>query len=143
MSITCAGCPSAGGEVDEPALGEQVDLAAVGERELLDELPRLAGVGRKRAERRDVDLDVEVPGVGEDRAVLEALHVLARDDVLVAGRRDEDVAHLGRLRHRHHLEAVHHGLERFHRVDLGDDHVRARAPSPAWRRRVRTSRSRR
>ena len=33
-------------------------------------------------------------------------------------------------RHRHHLEAVHHGLERLHRVDLGDDHVRAEALGP-------------
>ena len=37
------------------------------------------------------------PGVGEDRAVLHALDVLARDDVLVAGRGDEDVADLGGL----------------------------------------------
>ncbi len=29
-----------------------------------------------------------------------------------------------------HLEAVHHGLERRHRVDLGDDHVRAHAAGP-------------
>ena len=27
-------------------------------------------------------------------------------------------------RHRHHLEAVHQRLERAHRIDLGDDHVR-------------------
>ena len=31
----------------------------------------------------------------------------------------------GRRRHRQHLEAVHDRLERAHRVDLGDDHVRA------------------
>ena len=48
-----------------------------------------------------------------------------RDDVLVAGRGAEDVADLGGLRHRHHLVAVHHGLERAERIDLGDDHVRA------------------
>ena len=43
---------------------------AVGERELLGELPRLARLDRERAQRRDVDLDVEVAGVAEDRAVL-------------------------------------------------------------------------
>ena len=53
--------------------------------------------------------------------------MLARDDVLVAGGGDEDVSDLGRLRHRHHLEPVHHGLEGLHRVDLGDDHVCAEA----------------
>ena len=78
MSITWRRVPLGGGEVDEPALGEQVDRAAVGERELLDELARLARLGRERAQRRDVDLDVEVTGVGEDRAVLQALEVLAR-----------------------------------------------------------------
>ena len=32
--------------------------------------------------------------------------------------------------HRQHLEAVHHGLERPHRVDLGHDHVRAHPLGP-------------
>src|SRR5687767_15688197 len=40
--------------------------------------------------------------------------------VLVARGRDEDVADLGRLRHRQDDEAVHHGLDRLHRIDLGD-----------------------
>ena len=31
------------------------------------------------------------------------------------------------LLHRQHLEAVHHCLERLHRIDLGNDHVRAHA----------------
>ena len=66
-------------------------------------------------------------GVGEDRAVLHPLHVLARDHGLVAGGGAEDVADLGGLLHRHHLEAVHRRLERAHRIDLGDDHVRAHA----------------
>ena len=116
-----------GGEVDEPAVGDEVEPPPVGERELLDELARLARLRRERLQRRDVDLDVEVAGVGEDRAVLHPLQVLARDDVLVAGRRAEDVADLRGLRHRQHLEAVHHGLERAQRIDLGDDHVRAHA----------------
>jgi len=37
----------------------------------------------------------------------------------------EDVADLCGIRHRHDLEAVHQRLECAHRVDLGDDHVRA------------------
>ena len=113
------------------------------ERELLDELAAPRASRGQRPERRDVDLDVEVARVGEDRAVLHALHVLAADDALVAGRGHEDVADLGRLRHRQHLEAVHDGLERLQRVDLGDDHVRAHALARASRRRGRTSRSRR
>ena len=51
----------------------------------------------------------------------------AGDDVLVAGRGAEDVADLRGLAIGMHLEAVHHGLERPQRIDLGDDHVRAHA----------------
>ena len=53
-------------------------LAAVRERELVDEVACLARLGRQRAQRRDVDLDVEVARVREDRAVLHALDVLRR-----------------------------------------------------------------
>ena len=133
-----------GGEVDEPAVGEQVDPAAVRERELLDELARLARLGRERAQRRDLDLDVEVARVGEDRAVLHRARC-ARAAITclspVAVQKMSPI--LAACVHRHHLEAVHHGLERRHRVDLGDDHVRAHARAPASRRRGRTSRSRR
>ena len=63
--------------------------------------------------------------VGEDRAVLHALHVLRAEDALVAGGGHEDVADLGGTLHGQHLEAVHDGLDRLHRIDLGDDHVGA------------------
>ena len=49
------------------------------------------------AQRLQVDLDVEVPGVADDRAVLQRLEMVARDHVLVAGHGDEDVADLGRF----------------------------------------------
>src|SRR6266536_2997404 len=44
-----------GGEVDEPAVRDEVEPAAVVERELLDELAREARLGRERLQRRDVD----------------------------------------------------------------------------------------
>src|SRR3954469_24560095 len=65
-------------QVDEAAVGDEVEAAAVGHRELLDELacnPRLA---RKRAKRPDLDLDVEVAGVRVDRTVLHQVVVLTR-----------------------------------------------------------------
>jgi hypothetical protein len=43
------------------------------------------------AELLHLDLVVEVADVADDRLVLHPLHVLERDDVLVARRRDEDV----------------------------------------------------
>jgi hypothetical protein len=68
-----------------------------------------------------------VPRVGEDGAVLHALEVAPGEDVLVAGSRAEDVADLGGLVTREHLEAVHERFERPQRIHLGDDHVRAHA----------------
>ena len=119
-----------GGEVDEPAVGDEVEAPSVGERELLDELARAPRLDRHLPQRRDLDLDVEVARVGEERAVLHPLHVVARDHVLVAGRRAEQVADLGRPLERQHLEAVHRRLERLQRIDLGDDHVRAHPAGP-------------
>ena len=79
--------------------------------------------------RQDVEIElvVEVARVADDRAVLHDLEVLVADDVIVAGHRDEDVADLGGLGHRHHHEAVHRRFERLTRIDLGDYDVRAEA----------------
>jgi hypothetical protein len=38
-----------------------------------------------------------------------------------------DLAAGGRVERRHHLEALHARLQRVHRVDLADDHLRAGA----------------
>ena len=58
-----------GGQVDQAAFAEQIDLPPVGQGVLLDEGAHLA---RRRDghlfQRRDVDLDVEMAGVGDDRA---------------------------------------------------------------------------
>ncbi|HET8968654.1 MAG TPA: adenosylhomocysteinase, partial [Gaiellaceae bacterium] len=117
-------------EIDIPAL-RSLATETREARQFVEEFS--LGDGRKvylLAEGADLDLDVEVARVAEDRAVLHPLHVLAREDVLVAGRGAEDVADRGRLLHREDLEAVHRGLERRHRVDLGHDHVRAEPLGP-------------
>ena len=54
-------------------------------------------------------------------------HVVGRDDVEVAGRGDEDVGDADDVLERGDLEAVHGGLQRADRVDLGDDHPGALA----------------
>ena len=115
------------GEIDQPAVCDQIQAPAAGHRELVHQSTRLAGFDREVAERSDLDLDVEVPGVGEDRTVLHALEVRPADDVLVSCRRAEDIAEGGSSVHRHDLEAVHRGLERAHGIDLRDEHVSAHA----------------
>ena len=106
-------------------VAEDEERPPVLQPELVDELADHPPRPRPLRERRDVDLDVEVAGVADDRAVLHDREVLVRDDVLVAGHGDEDVADLGGLGHRHDPEAVHRGFEGADRVDLGDDDVRA------------------
>ena len=59
--------------------------------------------------------------VADDGVVLHLVHVLAGDDVDVAGRGDEDVAELAGVVHRHDLEAFHAGLQGADRIDLGDE----------------------
>jgi hypothetical protein len=79
------------------------------------------------SERRDVDLHIEVTGVGNDRAVFHHFEMMLVDHVEVACHGAEDVADLGGFGHRHDLEAVHDRFERLHRVDLGDDDLSAHA----------------
>ena len=74
-------------------------------------------------QRRNVDLDVEVAGVGHDGAVLHHLEVTLIKDMDVAGRGAEDVADGCGLHHWHDAEAVHHRLQRLQRIDLGHDDV--------------------
>ena len=47
-------------------------------------------------------------------------HVLVRDHVEVAGRRDEDVGLVGGVLHGHDAIAFHRRLQRADRIDLGD-----------------------
>ena len=131
MSMTDAGMPFGGGQVDQAALAQNIDAAAVAQRELLDELARRAARRRRFAQRFQIDLDVEVARVAEDRAVLHLVEVVLGDDVLVARQGDEEVADDGGFVHGHHAEAVHHGFQRLGRIDLGDDDVGAHAARPA------------
>src|SRR5205809_1395069 len=73
------------GEVDEPALAQEEDAASVGQPVLLYQRPHLPDPGRQLIESLEVDLGVEVTRVGEDRAVLHRLEMLAVQHVDVAG----------------------------------------------------------
>src|SRR5207237_1418532 len=58
----------------------------------------------------DVDLVVEVADVADDRLVLHPPHVLVRDDLVVARRRDEDVGLVGGVIHRDDAIGSHRSL---------------------------------
>ena len=118
--------PLGGREVDDSPAGEEMEPPPTPEVVALDQRAHLLrSVARQRAQVVEVDLDVEVPGVGEHGAVLHPLEVLAAQDGARAGDGDEHVAALGGLQRRHDLEAVHPGLQRAHRVHLAHDHRRA------------------
>ena len=74
-----------------------------------------------------VDLVVEVADVAQDRLVLHPRHLVDGDDVLVAGRGDDDVGDAEDVVEGGDLVAVHRRLQRADRVDLGDDHPGALA----------------
>src|SRR5579863_3310064 len=114
-------------QIDQSALAQQIDLAPVCKRVFFHAFTRRALGCGELLERRNIDLDVEVAGVGNDRAALHQLEVVGDDHALVAGQSAEDVTDRGGFVHRHDAEAVHHGFESTRRVHFGHDHVRTQA----------------
>src|SRR5579871_885153 len=123
MSFGCA-------QVHQAAIGEQIDVSAIIQGVFFDKIAYLALADRQRLNRGDVDLVIEVAGVGKNRAVLQMRDLLFVDDVEVAGSGHENVADLRRLDERHHAIAIHRGLDGAHRVPLGDDDICAQAVRP-------------
>ena len=102
------GVPLGGGQVDEPALAQQVDAAPVGGGVLLHKgahLPMADGDGLQRG---DVNLHIEMAAVGHDGAVRHCRKVVGADDVPAAGHGDEHFALPRRFQPGHHLKAVHY-----------------------------------
>ena len=61
--------------------------------------------------------------VADDGLVLHVVHVIAGDDVVVAGAGDENVAFLHGVFHRSHFKAFHRGLKSADGVDFGHEHT--------------------
>ena len=68
-------------------------------------------VGRIFLKPRHFDFVVEMADVADDGLVLHVVHVIAGDDVVVAGAGDENVAFLHGVFHRGHFKAFHRGLK--------------------------------
>src|SRR5579872_38225 len=119
-----------GSEVDEAAFTEKVDLASVFQGILVHKITSCPLRGRHIFERWNIDLDVEVSGVGNDGSVFHQREMILGEHALVAGDGAEDVAEFGGFGHRHDAEAVHDGLERFRGIDLGDDDFGSGATGP-------------
>src|SRR3954454_13598796 len=105
-------------EVYEAAFRQQDDAVVVREFDLGD--LRLDVGPPPVTQTRDLDLVVEVADVADDGAILHRAHVVDGDDVLVAGRGDEDVGARRGVFHRHDFIAFHRRLQRADRIDFGD-----------------------
>src|SRR5215475_13450936 len=75
----------------------------------------------------NIQFDVEVAAVADDRAVLHRCEVFATDNLQVACDGYEEVANRGSLFHRHHAEAIHDRFEALQGIDLGHNHVSSHA----------------
>ena len=114
-----------GGEIHEPSLRQHEERFSVREDVALDVMARLVVLRGHFAQRRHIDLHIEVAGIGEDRAVLHHGEVTCGDHIVAARDGNENVAALGRLVHREDGEAIHVRFDRAHRIDLRDDDPRA------------------
>jgi hypothetical protein len=118
-------------QVDHPPLGQQQQGPAVAELVGVHVRPHVGVHGHgEPGQRPHVDLHVEVPGVGQDRAVAHHGEVVCAYDVDRPGGGDEDLAERRGLGHRQHAEAAQRRVQRPDRIDLGDDHLGAEAAGP-------------
>ena len=117
-----------GGEIDEAAFAEQINLAAVLHGVFVDEGARGFLAAGKLFERGDIDLHVEVAGVADHRAIFHALRN--------ARRRCTDLSPVTVTKMSPILAASAMGMTRKpsmtassarKRIDFGDDHVGAQA----------------
>ena len=120
------------GEVDKAPLAENEEAFSAPEDILIHASAHAAvDPAGKGLEGVEIQLDVEVPAVANDRAVLHQLEMRRVYDVDIAADGDEQVADLRGLSYRHHAETVHDGLQGTDRIDLADDHVRPRPAGPS------------
>ena len=116
-------------EVQQAPLGEHQQAAAVREDPLVDLVLDVAAAdSRNSLQSGNVDFVVEMADVADHGLVLHPAHEFRRDHRLVAGAGDEDVGGLHDVFEARHLVALHRGLKRADRVDLGDDHAAALTP---------------
>ena len=115
----------AGGQVDDPPRRQKVQPPAVGQQVALDQRPDVAHApGGQRAQLVEVDLDVEVSGVGQQRPVLHPFEMLLSQHATRAGDRHEHITTLGGGQSGHHLVARHPGLQCAQGIHFADDHRR-------------------
>jgi len=114
-------------KVDQTALCQEDDVAAVGHGESVDlRLYILYGLGVS-LQPRDVDFNVEVANVANNSIIRHNLEVGPSKNVTAASGSDEDLANGSGLLHGGDLIAGHGGLESVDGVNLSDENASAHA----------------
>src|SRR5215213_271715 len=118
-----------GGEIDQTTLAQHDDPAATRlDLVLLDERTKRHRISRGHLSQRDeIELEIEVSTVTDDRAVFHSREMFTIDHVTIASHSHKDIANLRCFADRHHAESIHHRFDCFDRIDFRDDDVRTHA----------------
>src|SRR5919205_172476 len=106
-------------EIDQTAFSKHADPAATRlNLVLLDKRTHRRWIAGHLAQRNEIELEIEVTAITNNRAVFHLREMLTIDYVTVAGNCNEDVANRSRFADRHDAETVHHRFHRFDRIDF-------------------------
>src|SRR6266498_4379902 len=109
-------------QVDQPAFSEHhYPIARAFELVLFDKRAELLFLLTQLTERYQVQLDVEVTRIGDERPVVHLSEMLAVDYVPVAGNGNKDIAKRRSFFHCHYPHSIHNRFDGANRIDLAHD----------------------
>src|SRR5262245_18168722 len=129
--------PGRTAEVHQAAFGQQNHAAASVFEGVAIDGPEVTGldIHLLRFARFDltlqpgnIDLNVKMPDVADDRIIFHLLDMLGADDVAAASGGYEDISLRGGIFHRCDFKALHRGLQGVDRIDFRHNHAGVIAP---------------
>src|SRR5580765_759548 len=102
-----------GRKVDQASLRQNINSSSVGEYKLFHKFADHPAPAAHLSESRNIDLNVEMARVANDRTIFHHRKMLFPDDVDISGYSYKKISDLGRLFHRHHTIAIHGGFDRL------------------------------
>lgn len=108
-------------QVDETALSEEDDVAAVLHEEAVDLGLDVLDGSSVLLQPGNINLDIEVPNIADDGIIGHLLEVLAGKDISATGCGNKDLTLASSLLHGCDLVTGNSSLESVDRVDLGDE----------------------
>lgn len=119
---------SGASQVDQATLSQENDVVARGHLEAVDLGLDVDVSDSVLLQPGDIQLNIEVTNVADNRIILHGSKVLATDDVTAAGGGDEDVALLDSILHGGDFITLHGGLKSVDGVDLSDEDTGTHTP---------------